>query len=87
MKYIKDPIHKEPPYDLFGVEPDTTINQIKKIYKELRGKLYREKKHDHLRKLAEAKDILITTGERLKIDFLYYCIPESRDLRGDNDNE
>ena len=87
MKYFKDPLHKQTPYDQFRVGPDTTVNQIKKKYKELRGKLYKEKKYEHLKKLNEAKDALITTDERLKIDLFYYCVPERKGLKKGNENE
>lgn len=93
MEYLKDKLNKgNTSYDIFSVDdiicgPQSYIVEIKKIYKEVRAKLYREKKHSHLKKISEAKDMLITSCERLKIDIFFYCVPKTQDSREGGENE
>lgn len=76
MKYFKDPLSKETPYDKLKVGPDTPVNNIHEKIKEFQKKYYAEKAYNKLKELREAQELLISTSERLKIDFFYYCLPD-----------
>lgn len=76
MGYLKDPLSKETPYDIMCIGPDTPVSQIHKKFKELQKIYYKQKEHDKLKNLNEAYDKLKNANERLKIDILYFAIPD-----------
>jgi len=77
VRYLKDPLSKETPYDRLSIGLDTPIDQIQKKLKELRGKYYAEKKYDELKVLDETRELLRKTSERLKVDIFWYCLLET----------
>ena len=83
MIYVKDSLNPEStPYDVLDekdteVGPDTPVREIQKRFKKLRRQYYSMEDYDRLDGLNEARALLSSTHERLRIDFFYYRLPDT----------
>lgn len=93
MEYLKDNLNREKTaYDKLTDDdldsgPRTPIREIQKIFKELQKKYYTGEDYDKLEELSEARRCVSSTGERLKIDIFYFCLPEESIIKRDDTDE